>query len=166
MCVGGHFHESIFWRDISYTVGRAINQLMYVIHSESLWFKELSLYRQCGVSIVLEYINNFQLCIDIITPVMLVIPSPVTCMIVFCYEVRVFGGSGMASLCKNMWWLVQLPDTRNLKWKLENTILSMLEVALKLQTFLYLPLLSTKVEVQWHLLFLWCVRHTYVTHFD
>ena len=83
-------------------MGRAINQLMYVIHSESLWFKELSLYRQCGVSIVLEYINNFQLCIDIITPVMLVIPSPVTCMIVFCYEVRVFGGSGMASLCKNM----------------------------------------------------------------
>jgi hypothetical protein len=49
---------------------------------------------------------------------------------------------------------VQLPDTRSLNWKLENTFLFMLEVAVVLQAFLYLPLLGTKVEVQWYLLFL------------
>jgi acyl-coenzyme A thioesterase PaaI-like protein len=165
-CVVSHFHGRIFWRDISYTVRRATNHVMYLIHSESLWFKELSVHGQCGVSVILEYINNFHLWRDVITPVMLVIPSPVKCMTVFCYEVWVIGGSGMTSLYKNMWGLVQLPDTRSLNCKLGKTTVCMLEVALVFQTFLYLPLLANKVEAQWHLLFSCCVRHTYVTQFD
>ena len=132
VCVVSHFHGRIFWRDISYTVGRATNHVMYLIHSESLLFKELSVHGQCGVSIILEYINNFY-------------------MTVFCYEVWVIGGSGMTSLHKNMWWLVQLPDTMSLNCNLENTIVCMLEVALVFQTFLYLPLLGNNVEAQWHL---------------
>ena len=164
--VVSRFHGRIIWRYISYTVGRATNHVMYLIHSESLWFKELSVHRQCGVSIILEYINNFHLWQNIITPVMLVIPSPVKCMTVFCYEVWVIGASGLTSLCKNMWRLVQLPDTRSLNCKSENTILCMLEVAFVFETFLYLPLLCNKVEAQWHLLFSCCVRYTYVTHFD